>query len=236
MGHKVNPVGLRMGIIRGWDSKWFDKKDYKKNLKQDITIRNVIMDKWKPASISGVEIERSVKMIKIIIKTARPGVLIGRGGSGIEDLKRYVQNYFFKNSRSTNLKVEVQEIKNFEESASIVAQNIAEQLEKRKPFKKVMKSMADQVMKKSGNLGVKIELAGRLGGAEMSRKEWTAKGRLPLHTLRADIDFSRKIAFTSYGTLGVKVWIYKGEVFSKKSEEEKKEEETRNRPIKGRKI
>jgi len=236
MGHKVNPVGLRLGIIRTWDSKWFDKKDYKKNLKQDITIRNVIMEKWKSASISGVEIERSVKMIKIIIKTARPGVLIGRGGSGIEDLKRYIQNRFFKNSRSTNLKLEVQEIKNFEESASIVAQNIAEQLEKRKPFKKVMKSMADQVMKKSGNLGVKIELAGRLGGAEMSRKEWTAKGRLPLHTLRADIDFSRKIAFTSYGTLGVKVWIYKGEVFSKKSEEEKKEEETRNRPIKGRKI
>ncbi len=213
MGHKINPIGLRVGITQGWKSKWFSKKEYKSNLRQDIEIRREIMKRWKKASLSEVEIERSAKMIRIIIKTARPGVLIGRGGSGIEDIKNYIQSHFFKNNKATNLKVDVQEIKFFEESAEIVAQNIAGQLERRMPFRKTMKSMLDQVFKNKNIKGVKIELSGRLGGAEMSRKEWVAKGRLPLHTLRANIDFSCVTAFTAFGTVGVKVWLYKGEIF-----------------------
>ncbi len=216
MGNKVNPIGFRIGITQGWKSKWFSKKEYKENLHQDINIRVAVAKKWRAASISDVEIERSAKMIKIVIKTARPGVLIGRGGSGIEDVKNYIQNNFFRNNKNINLRVEVQEIKYFEESASIVAQNIVDQLEKRIPFRRVMKSMLDQVMKNNKIKGIKIELSGRLGGAEMSRKEWAAKGTLPLHTIRADIDFTKETAFTTYGTLGVKVWLYKGEVFKNK--------------------
>lgn len=215
MGHKVNPVGLRIGITQGWKSKWFGKKEYKANLRQDVEARDFIMKKWKNASLSGVEIERSATAIKIIVKTARPGVLIGRGGSGMEDMKNILQKKFFAKNKGLNLKIEVQEIKNFEESAQIVAQNVADQLEKRMPFRRVMKSMLEQVMKNSTIRGVKIELSGRLGGAEMSRREWAGKGTLPLHTMRADIDFARATAYTTYGTLGVKVWIYKGEVFNK---------------------
>ncbi|MFA6047947.1 MAG: 30S ribosomal protein S3 [Parcubacteria group bacterium] len=215
MGNKVNPVGLRIGITQGWKSKWFSKKEYKTNLRQDLEIRTFVMKKWKNASIAEVEIERSAAAVRIIIKTARPGVLIGRGGSGIEDVKKQLQDKFFKSNKKLNLKIEVQEVKNFEESAQLVAQNVAEQLEKRMPFRRVLKSMLEQVMKNNTVKGVKIEVAGRLGGAEMSRREWSAKGTLPLHTLRADIDFARTTGYTTYGTLGVKVWIYKGEVFNK---------------------
>ena len=215
MGNKANPIGLRIGITQNWRSKWFNKKDYQKNLKQDIEIRLEVMKKWKAASIADVEIERSQAAVKIIIKTARPGVLIGRGGSGAEDIKRYIQETFFKNARNTNLRIEIQEIKNFEESAMIVAQNVAEQMEKRMPFRRAMKMMLEQVMKNSSIKGVKLELSGRLGGAEMSRREWLTKGTLPLHTLRANIDFAKATAFTTYGAIGVKAWLYKGEVFEK---------------------
>ena len=217
MGHKVNPVGLRLGITQDWKSKWFSKKDYNKNLKQDIEIRLDIAKKWKAAFIGEVEIERSQAAVKIIIKTARPGVLIGRGGSGVEDIKHYIQNTFFKSNRKADLRIEIQEIKNFEESAMIVAQNVAEQLEKRIPFRRAMKMMLEQAMKNSMIKGVKIEMSGRLGGAEMSRREWLSKGTLPLHTLRANIDFARATAFTTYGAIGVKAWLYKGEVFDKKT-------------------
>ena len=217
MGHKANPIGLRIGITQNWKSKWFDKKDYQKNLKQDIEIRLEVMKKWKAASISEVEIERSKAAIKIVIKTARPGVLIGRGGSGAEDIRRYIRETFFKNARNVNLKLEIQEIKNFEESAMVVAQNVAEQMEKRMSFRRVMKMMLEQVMKSGSIKGVKIELSGRLGGAEMSRREWLSKGTLPLHTLRANIDFARATAATTYGSIGVKVWLYKGEVFEEKT-------------------
>jgi small subunit ribosomal protein S3 len=216
MGHKVNPVGLRLGITQDWKSKWFSKKDYNKNLKQDIEIRLAVMKKWKAAFISEVEIERSQAAVKIIIKTARPGVLIGRGGSGVEDIKHYIQNTFFKSNRKADLRIDIQEIKNFEESAMIVAQNVAEQLEKRIPFRRAMKMMLEQAMKNTMIKGVKIEMSGRLGGAEMSRREWLSKGTLPLHTLRANIDFARATAFTTYGAIGVKAWLYKGEVFDKK--------------------
>lgn len=214
MGHKVNPVGLRIGITSGWRSKWFSKKEYKDNFKEDIRIREAVMKKWKNALISDVEIERSAAMIKIVIRTARPGVLIGRGGSGIADIQAFVKKEFLKN-RKSELRIDIQEIKNMEEDASVIAQNIAEQIEKRMPFRRAMKSMLDQVSKNSNVKGVKIEMSGRLGGAEMSRREWASKGTLPLHTLRADIDFKRATAYTTYGTIGIKVWLYKGEKFER---------------------
>jgi small subunit ribosomal protein S3 len=214
MGKKVNPVGLRIGITNTWKSRWFGgKKEYNSNLRQDIEIRTALSTKWKAAAIAEVEIERSAAMVKVIVKTARPGILIGRGGSGVEDIQNYIKTNFFKNKK-TSLKIEIQEVKNFEENASLIAQNIAEQLEKRVAFRRAMKSMLDQVTKNSSIKGVKIEMSGRLGGAEMARREWSAKGTLPLHTLRANIDFARATAYTTYGTLGVKVWLYKGEVFN----------------------
>jgi small subunit ribosomal protein S3 len=178
-------------------------------------MREDIMRKWKSSAIADVEIERSAAMVKIIIRTARPGVLIGRGGSGMEDIQKYIKTKFFGGKR-TGLKVEVQEVKHFEENAMLIAQNLAEQLEKRIPFRRAMKSMLDQVLKNSAIKGVKIQMSGRLGGAEMSRVEHSFKGTLPLHTLRANIDFARATAYTTYGTLGVKVWLYKGEVFDNK--------------------
>ncbi len=204
-----------MGINQNWKSKWFSKKEYKDNLRKDVEIRKDIMKKWKNAAISEVEIERSQATVKIIIKTARPGVIIGRGGSGIEDIKRHIQKNFFKNDKKAPLSIDVQEIRNFEESAQVLAQNAADQIEKRMPFRRIMKSMLDQAIKNNLIKGVKVEMCGRLGGAEMSRREWLSKGTLPLHTLRANIDFARATAYTTYGTIGVKVWLYKGEVFDK---------------------
>jgi small subunit ribosomal protein S3 len=212
MGQKVNPIGLRTGVTRDWRSRWFSSKDFKENLRQDVGIRSGILKKWKAAAIGDVEVERSAGTVRVIIRTARPGVLIGRGGSGIEDVKNYIKSNFFANS-SIILKLEVQEIKNSEENSRVVAQNIADQLEKRMPFRRVMKSSLEQIGKNKEIKGVKIELSGRLGGAEMSRREWATKGTLPLHTLRANIDFARATAYTTYGTIGVKVWLYKGEIF-----------------------
>jgi small subunit ribosomal protein S3 len=213
MGHKVNPKGLRLGITNTWRSRWFGKKEYAKNLREDVEIRRLVMSRWKPAAIADVEIERSANTMRLIIKTSRPGVLIGRGGTGIEDISKVVKTRFFP-KKKMDLKVEVQEVKNFEENASLVAQNVAEQIEKRTPFRRILKTMLEQVEKNKNVKGIKIEMCGRLGGAEMSRREWLSKGTLPLHTLRADIDFARSTARTTYGAIGVKVWIYRGEVFN----------------------
>lgn len=213
MGQKVNPKGFRLGITTTWRSRWFGGKDIAKNLRQDVTVRSFIMKKWKQASISDVEIERSAGDIKIIILTSRPGVLIGRGGSGIEDISRAVKKEFFRGTK-TVLKIDIKEVKDFEANASIVAQQVAEQLEKRVAFRRVLKTTLDQTDKNKMVKGIKVEVSGRLGGAEMSRKEWLSKGTIPLQTLRADIDFSKATARTTYGAIGVKVWIYKGEVFN----------------------
>ncbi len=213
MGQKVNPKGLRLGITTTWRSRWFGGRKYVDNLREDVLVRRAIMKKWKQASIADVEIERSDNDIKIIILTSRPGILIGRGGSGIEDISKFVKREFFSAKR-INIKIDIKEIRNFETNASIVGQQVAEQLEKRVPFRRVLKSMLDQVEKNREVKGVKIEVSGRLGGAEMSRKEWLSRGTIPLQTLRADIDFARATARTTYGAIGVKVWIYKGEVFN----------------------
>lgn len=212
MGKKVNPIGIRLGITTSWRSKWFGGRNFAKNLKEDVQIRQAIMKQWKAAAIADVNIERNSGMIKVIILTSRPGMLIGRGGTGIEDINRLIKQKFFA-GKKIELKVEVREIRQFEENAQLVAQQVAEQLEKRMPFRRVLKSTLDQVRKNNKIKGVKIEVSGRLGGAEMSRREWLSKGTIPLHTLRADIDFSRATATTTYGAIGVKVWIYKGEIF-----------------------
>ncbi len=213
MGHKVNPIGIRIGITTSWKSRWFSSRDYTRQLREDISLRAFIVKRWKAAGIASVEIERSEKSVRLIIQTSRPGVLIGRSGAGIEDLTRVLRRKFFA-GRKVELKIDVQEVKYIEESASLVAQQVAEQLEKRMPFRRVLKGMLDQVEKSKNVQGVKIEISGRLGGAEMSRREWLSRGTLPLHTLRADIDFATYEASTTYGVIGVKVWLYKGEKFS----------------------
>ncbi|MEN8252224.1 MAG: 30S ribosomal protein S3 [Patescibacteria group bacterium] len=216
MGHKVNPKSLRLGITTGWRSRWYGGKDYAKLLEQDVVLRRAVMDKWNHAAIADVEVERNAKDIKIIIKTSRPGMIIGRGGSGIEDLIAYIKSEFFTGEK-VDVKVDIREIKQFEENAALVAQNVAEQLEKRMPFRRVLKTTLEQAQKNRNVKGMKISLSGRLNGAEMSRVEWLSEGTIPLHTLRADIDFARHTARTTYGAIGIKVWIYKGEVFNDKN-------------------
>ncbi|HPN54343.1 MAG TPA: 30S ribosomal protein S3 [Candidatus Moranbacteria bacterium] len=213
MGHKVNPTGLRIGITTNWKSRWFGGKNYSKKLKEDVQIRDFVMKKWKAAAIADVDIEGNANTLKLIVKTSRPGVLIGRGGTGITDMLEIIKKKFFA-GKKIDLKIEAQEIKQFEENACLVAQNVAEQLEKRMPFRRILKSTLDQAAKNKNIKGIKVEVSGRLGGAEMSRREWLSKGTVPLHTLRADIDFARAKAYTTYGVIGVKVWIYKGEVFN----------------------
>ncbi len=211
MGHKTNPTGLRIGIVTEWKSRWFGaKKEFKKNLREDVLLREFVFKRWKAAGIADVTIDRSSGKVRLVIHTSRPGVLIGRGGTGIEDLSRVVKRRFFA-GKKVDFKVDVEEVKRFEESAMLVAQQVAEQLEKRIPFRRALKSTIEQVRSNTKVEGVKIEISGRLGGAEMSRREWLSQGKIPLHTLRADIDFARYNAYTTYGVIGVKAWVYKGE-------------------------
>jgi small subunit ribosomal protein S3 len=212
MGQKVNPYGLRIGIVSNWKSRWYSKKEYARHLREDVGIREAVFGKLKTAAVGDVEIERSAGAVKIIIKTARPGVIIGRGGTGLEDIKKFIKEKFFRN-RKVELKIEVEEIKNMEESSRVIAQNVAEQLEKRVPYRRAMKGIIDQIMEGRKIKGVKIEVAGRLGGTDIARREWLTRGTLPLHTLRSDIDFSKIEARTTFGTIGVKVWVCKGEKF-----------------------
>lgn len=219
MGNKVNPTGIRIGITTDWQSRWFgEKKLYREQLRKDVEIREFIMKKWKSAAIASIEVERTAGAVRLLIQTSRPGVLIGRGGAGIEDLNRIIKRKFFANSRAVNLKVEVVEVKAADANAMLVAQQVAEQLEKRMPFRRVLKTMLDKIEANKEVQGAKIEVSGRLGGAEMSRKEWLSRGKIPLHTLRADIDFARYEATTVYGVIGVKVWIFKGEKFMEVAE------------------
>jgi small subunit ribosomal protein S3 len=185
-------------------------------LEQDVLLRRAIMKKWRHAAIADVEVERNEKDVRVIVKTSRPGMIIGRGGAGIEDLIAFVKKEVFAGEK-VDVKVDIQEIKQFEESAALVAQNVAEQLEKRMPFRRVLKTTLEQAQKNRNVKGMKIQLSGRLNGAEMSRVEWLSEGTIPLHTLRADIDFARDVARTTYGAIGIKVWVYKGEVFKGKN-------------------
>lgn len=220
MSKKVHPYAHRLVILRDWKSRWFaGKKEYRDYLIGDVTIRDFIMKKYRNAFVAGVEIERSPKGARIIIKTSRPGVMIGRAGEGAKKLRKDVVEMMKKSKLSVpeDLKIDISEVQNPDADAAIVAYSIVEGLERRLPFRRVMKQTLDKVMAVRGVKGVRILIGGRLNGAEMARSEEVKRGSIPLQTFRADIDFARERAKLSYGTLGIKVWIYKGEVFEKNS-------------------
>lgn len=206
MGQKIHPTGFRLGIIRSWESKWYEEKNYAKWLHEDLELRGYIESKLGHAGISKVEIERMAKKVIITIHTTKPGVVIGRHGSGIESLKEDLQK-----RTESEIFVNIQDVHKAELDAKLVAQSIATQLERRVGFRRAMKKAVQTTMK-FGAKGIRVNAAGRLGGAEMSRREWYREGRVPLHTLRADIDYALVEAKTTYGIIGVKVWIFKGEV------------------------
>lgn len=210
MGQKINPNGFRLGISLTWQSRWFgDKRKYQQFLSEDIKIRDFLMKKLRSAGITKVEIERAINKVKVIIFVSRPGILIGRGGTGLTELKKHLMKEL-KIKKEENLEIVPMDIKSPDLSAYLVALNIAEQLVRRLPAARVMNQAVERVMR-SGAKGVKVALAGRIGGSEISRREWKAQGSIPLHTLRADIDYANYPALTKSGYIGVKVWINKGE-------------------------
>ena len=215
MGQKVNPHGLRVGVIKEWDSKWYADADFSDYLVEDYNIRKFLKEKLFAAGISKIEIERASDRVKVIIHTAKPGVVIGKGGNEIEVTKKEL-------SKLTDKKVlvDIKEIKRPDKDAQLVAENIAQQLENRVSFRRAMKSTMSRTMK-AGALGIKTSCSGRLGGADMARTEFYSEGTIPLQTLRADIDYGFAEADTTYGKVGVKVWIYKGEVLPAKKNDEK---------------
>ena len=213
MSHSVHPYAFRLGILRDWKSRWFQQKNFAKFLQEDVTIREWLMRKLRLQMVSGVEIERSRNTIAIFIKTPRPGLLIGKGGEGIERLKREIQKKF----HLRDLKVTIDEVKNPYTDAHVVARLVAQDLEKRLPFRRVLKMHIEKVMSAGGAKGVRVQVSGRLDGSEMGRLEWLRKGMIPLQTLRADVEFARDRALLPYGTIGIKVWVYRGEVFEKEN-------------------
>jgi small subunit ribosomal protein S3 len=218
MSHTVHPYAHRLGILRDWKSRWFSRGNaYKANLKGDIMLREYLEKKLRGMYVASIEMERGEKTFRLILKTSRPGVIIGRSGEGALKLKAEIVKFMkkYKLASAPDFKLDIEEIKSPESSAAIVGQMIAESLEKRMPFRRVMKQMVEKVMANRDVKGVKIYLGGRLGGAEMARSEELKKGRIPLQTLRADIDFAREKAHMTYGDIGIKVWIYKGDVFEK---------------------
>ena len=206
MGQKINPIGIRLGITRTWNSRWFARQDYANFLHEDLRIRSTIKERLRHAGISRVEIERFANPVRVTIHTARPGIIIGRKGVEVERLKQQLERL-----TSKEVHINIKEVKLAELDAQLVAENVAQQLERRTSFRRAMKK-ALQASVQRGALGIKIHVAGRLGGAEIARSEWYREGRVPLHTFRADIDYGFAEARTTYGRIGVKCWIFKGEV------------------------
>lgn len=209
MGQKVNPIGLRVGIIKGWDSNWFDEKTFSAKLTEDLKLKKYVLRRLKQAAVSKVTIERTAKKISLTVHTARPGIVIGKKGAEVDKLREELR-YIAKKDVQLNIK----EVKKPELSAQLVANNISRQLEGKMAFRRVMKKALQGTMK-SGAEGIKVSVSGRLGGAEMARTEGYKEGRTPLHTLRADIDYATATAFTTYGCIGVKVWISNGEIIGR---------------------
>ncbi|MFC0469740.1 30S ribosomal protein S3 [Halalkalibacter kiskunsagensis] len=216
MGQKINPTGLRVGVIRDWESKWYADKDYADLLHEDIKIREYVEKRLKDASVSKVEIERAANRVNITISTAKPGMVIGKGGSEVEALRKALNALTGK-----RVHINILEIKQADLDAKLVAENIARQLENRISFRRAMKQAIQRTMR-SGAKGIKTQVSGRLGGADIARAEHYSEGTVPLHTLRADIDYGTAEADTTYGKLGIKIWIYRGEVLPTKGT--KKEE------------
>ena len=213
MGHKVNPTSFRLQITDTWKSKWFSASKFAEFLQEDVSIRTFLDKALKRSGLVRVDIERSnAGSLNVIIKTTKPGLIIGKGGAGIEELKKkLVRELKIK----TDVRISIEEVRDISLHAQVVANGIVEQLERRAAFRKLMKQALEQVMN-AGAKGIKVAIGGRLNGAEIARTEHLSAGKIPLHTLRSDIDFARSTAFTTYGTIGVKVWIYKGDVFVKK--------------------
>jgi small subunit ribosomal protein S3 len=215
MGHKINPTSFRLNITETWKSKWFSKANYVELLREDVRIREYLETHLRKAGISRIDIERlNDGTVTVIISTAKPGLIIGKGGAGIEELKKRLRS---KLGIKKELKVNIEDIKSGELNlhANVIATGIAEQIEKRAAFRRLMKQTLEQVMQ-AGAKGVKVTIGGRLNGAEIARSESLSSGKIPLHTMRADIDFAKATAHTTYGTIGIKVWIYKGDVFEKR--------------------
>ncbi len=214
MGQKVNPHGLRVGVIKNWDSNWYAEGDFADNLVEDYNIRKYLKKRLYESGVNRIEIERASDRVKVIIHTAKPGLVIGKGGAEIEKLKADVQKMTAK-----KLFIDVKEVKRPDREAQLVAENVAKQLENRVSFRRAMKSAMSRSMK-SGIMGIKAAVSGRLGGADIARTEFYSEGTIPLQTLRADIDYGFAEADTTYGKLGVKVWIYKGEVLPARNNKE----------------
>lgn len=219
MSHTVHPYSHRLGILRDWKSRWFgDGKKYRQNLKADTLIRKFVLDRLEGMYVASVEIERNKENFRIIIQSSRPGLIIGRSGEGADSLRKDVEKFMRKNKlqeEGVELKIDIEEVKSPESNAMIVALQVKEMLEKRMAFRRVMKQTVEKVMANRDTKGVRIRVAGRLNGADMARTEELMKGRVPLQTFRADIDFANVRAKIPQGDLGVKIWIYKGEVFDK---------------------
>jgi small subunit ribosomal protein S3 len=209
MGQKVNPLGLRLGINRTWDSRWYSKKNYAGNLHEDLNIRRYLLTRLKAGEVSRVEIIRYPEKVNVIVHTARPGIVIGRKGAEVENISKELSKFTDK-----NIQIKIKEIKNPTLDAGLIAQSVARQLEGRVAFRRAMKKAIANAMQ-AGAMGIKISCAGRLGGAEMARIENYKEGMIPLHTFRADINYGFQEAKTTFGTIGVKVWVYKGEIFKK---------------------
>ena len=206
MGQKVHPYGFRIGVVKTWKSKWFEDKNYAKWLHEDLKLKKAIRDKFAHAGIADVELERAANKAKVIIHTSRPGIIIGKRGAGVEQLKAELQKL-----TKNELFVDIQEVRKAETNARLVAENIATQLERRVAFRRAMKKAVQTAMK-FGVKGIRVHAGGRLGGAEIARAEWYREGRVPLHTLRADIDYGEVTAHTKAGTVGIKCWIFNGEI------------------------
>lgn len=223
MTHVAHPFVQRLGIIRDWKSRWFasDPKQYREYLRTDTAVRSLLSKKLRGMHVASIEIERKDQVLRIVISTSRPGLIIGRSGEGATQLRKDLDMLLrtLKLSEMPEIKVDIEEVRSPESSAPIVAQMVSEGLEKRMPFRRVMKQTADKVMANRDVKGIRIIASGRLGGADMARKEEIKKGQIPLQTLRADIDFAREKAILPYGTIGIKVWIYRGEIFANRGTE-----------------
>src|SRR2546422_3467336 len=213
MGQKTHPIGFRLGFTKTWNAKWYaNRKNYPGLLREDITIRDAIRARLRDAAIARIDIERSANQVTVTIQTAKPGVVIGKGGAKVEELRQMLGK-----TTGKMVKVNIFEIRLPELDANLIAENVAQQLERRVSFRKVLKQAVTRAMK-GGAKGVRVAVAGRLGGAEMARREWEREGRVPLHTLRADIEFGRSTAVTTFGTIGVKAWIYRGDIIPERGE------------------
>ncbi len=212
MGQKVHPKGMRIGVIKDWDSRWYaSSKNFPDQLAEDLWLRRLIKQANYQAGIARIEIERAANRLKVFIHTAKPGIVIGKGGAGVDGLRRMLEHRTGK-----QVHINIIEIKNPDTDAQLVAESIASQLEKRVAFKRAMKQAVQRAMRQNAK-GIKVMTSGRLGGAEMHRREWYWEGSVPLHTLRADIDYGFAEAHTTYGQIGIKVWIYKGEIFGSRT-------------------